>query len=145
MTSAAFVRVADRHAAQIGADRVIDIALLDLVKFEIVVIDRQAHARRAFAIADVIIDDVGHRAEYLAEFACDGAALFGICAVDLGEQRRDHGWTRRHFDDLDRCAFRHGQAFQAFAHIQRDYVAGARPIEFREQIDLQIALVGLAT
>ena len=102
MPPAAAMRIADRHAAKIGPDRIVDIALLDLVIFEIVLIDGDTQARRAVLEAVVIVDDEGDVPEDAANLTRNGAARLGIGTIDFGEQRRNDRRPRRDFDNLDR-------------------------------------------
>ncbi len=127
---AALVRVADRRAAEVGGDGVVDVLLLHLVELEVVLVDLDAQPRRLLAEAHVVVDDEGHGVEDFAHLARDLAALIGIGAVDLGEQRGDDGRPRRHLDHLEGRAFGRRQSFETLAHVERDlrgWCGGARP------------------
>ena len=66
LASAAAMRIADDTPPIEPAQRVEDVALLDAEKFELVLVDLDALARRRLAIGIVDVDDEGHALESLA-------------------------------------------------------------------------------
>ena len=66
LAAAATMRVADRIVGIESLQRVVDVVFLDLLVFEIVLIDGDADARRLLAVAVIDVDDEGHGVEGLA-------------------------------------------------------------------------------
>ena len=104
--AAAPLRKADLHAADQRADRVVDGLLFDAVIFQRLLIDLEAQALGALAEAVVRIDDEIDRVESLAHLRRESAPRLRVGTIDFGEQGRQHGRARRHFDDLDRGMLR---------------------------------------
>ena len=143
MAPTALVRIADRNAAEVGFDRIVDIAFLDLVELEIVLVDGKPKTRCAIATCHIIVDDEGHLPEDVAQLARDRTAHLGIIAVDLGEQRGDDGRPRRNFDNF------HHRALEEYSDLS---IARARrgqsygwcdAVRPWARIDLQITLLRL--
>ena len=65
-------------------------------------------------------------------------------AVDLGDQRLEHGRSGRHFGHLDPRAIALGDRQQALAHLLGDLVALQIAGVFRQQIHLDVGHVGSA-
>ena len=139
LTAAAAVRIADGRAGEVAPDRVVDVLLLDMVIFEIVLVDRQPQAVGADAVGIVDVDDEGHALECRPHLGRHRAADIGVRAVDLGEKRRQHRRSGRRLDDLDRCAGGHGEPAQLLPEVERDLVAGAAALALGQEIDLDVA------
>lgn len=101
MPSPAAMRIADRNSPEVRLYRVIDVPLVDLEKLELILLDDNALAHALDTEAVVVIDDIGYRAENLAQLRGHRTSRVCVRAIDLRQQRRDHGRTRRHLDDLD--------------------------------------------
>ncbi len=103
------MRIANGSAAIKQADGIEDVARFDLVEIKIGVIERQAQALGRDAKAVIDINDVGNRAKGFAHLGGDGAAGFGVGAVNLGQHgchdRRAWWWL----DDLDDRTFGQGE------------------------------------
>ena len=91
--------------------------------------------------AVVHVDDEGDALENFLELRRRRPPRFGIRPIDLGKQRRKHGRPRRNFDNLQRRALGHVEAAKLFADFERDFMARARALRFRREIELQIALL----
>ena len=143
MAPATFMRIADRNAAEVGLDRIVDVVFFDLVELNVVLIDGKAKTRRAITTGHIIVDDEGHLTEDIAQLNRNCASHIGIVAVNLGKQRGDEGGpggtSNRIFTTLSL-----GYAeFPPRPHVQR---IGA--VRWRSPLGanrLQIALLRLTT
>ena len=101
------VRIAHRRVAQQRADGVVDIALLDPEKFQLVLIDGDAQARTRMTIAVADVHNIRDGGEHcLAGFGGHCPPGCGIGAIEFGQQRGQHRRPRRYFHHFQHTALR---------------------------------------
>ena len=88
MPPLATMGVSDDLSAEIGADGLKHIVMVDAVKLQIVFVDDDSDTRRRFAKGVVHIDHKWNRLKRFADFFGDRPPRFTIRTVDLREQRR---------------------------------------------------------
>ena len=115
MAPATFMRIADRNAAEVGLDRIVDVVFFDLVELNVVLIDGKAKTRRAITTGHIIVDDEGHLTEDIAQLNRNRASNIRIVAVNLGKQRGDDRRPRRNFDHFHDRTFGMRKSFQRAA------------------------------
>ena len=139
LAATATMRIANCAVGIETLQRIVDIAFLDLVVFEVVLVDRGAHARHLLAEAVIDVDDERYLGKGLTDFLCCLTARFRIGAIDLGEQSGHHRRARRRLDNLERGARLDSQRSDLLAEFKRDVVAAAVAIALARQRDLHIA------
>ena len=100
----AAMRIPHGNPAEQRADGVVDIALLDPEVLQPVLVDRDAQAWPGMAVGIVDVDDIRHRGEHLLHLLRHRSARRRVRTVDLRQQGRQHGRTRRHLDYLEHRA-----------------------------------------
>ena len=136
------MRISNPHPAQQRADGIIQGLLLNAMEFHVLLVDLQMHALVGLAEGIVHVDDKVHRTEGRADSARRLAPRRGVGAVDLGHQGRQNGRPRRHLNHLDGGSFRHRQAGQPAARVERDGVALTVALVLGPQVDLELAVPG---
>ena len=117
---------------------------MDAVEFQVLLVDLETQALGRCAQGVVGVDDEVDAVEGLPHLGGGSPARFRVGAVDLGQQRAQHRRPRRHLDDLHGRAGRHREILQALADLQSHRMALAVALVFRFEVDLQVALPGLA-
>ncbi len=92
----------------------------------------------------VDIDDVRRRREECFQPTAQPFLLGVIGAVDLSDDRRNHGRPGRYFDDLDGGAVTPANRCQFAANRAGDLVAGPLPVFLIDEVDLDVADVAAA-
>ena len=119
--------------------RVVDVAFLHFLVFEIVLVDGQADAGHLAAIAVVDVDDEGHLGEGLADLCCRRAADLGGGPIDFGQERCQHRRAGRGLHDLEDGTFGDLKCLQLVAELESDFVAAAVALALFGQRDLHVA------
>ena len=70
-----------------------------------------------------------------------GAPRLSVRPIDLGQQRRQKRGPRRNLDDFERRAGGQRQIREPAADVERDAMARARTLPFRQKVDREIALL----
>ena len=76
-------------------DRIQNLSLRRAETLDLGPVGHQPQARSGHAVAVVDIDDIGHRLEDSLQLLGDRPAGCCVRAIDLGQQGREHRWSRR--------------------------------------------------
>src|SRR5581483_11123163 len=85
-----------------------------------------------------------HLSKGLANFDRGGAARGLVGSIDLGEQRREHRRSGRYLHDFQDRPRGLWQVREPVAHVERNRMTWPVALSFRYQVDLEIALLGIA-
>ena len=98
--------IAEVYALQQGGEGTVNHAFINLVEFEVLLVNGYAHTHRWVAEGVVCFTEGGHLVNGLLDFTRAVAAGLGIGAIDFGKHNIGCRWPGRRFNQFYRGVFR---------------------------------------